>query len=105
MVNWLNQVVLTGTALLAQQQQQTQSALQRMSPEQRAKVLAAFAAFVILGLGLIALAWLGARVTRRYMNPRPIRRREYSELQDDWSQKPLAPPEPKRIRREDSPPE
>ncbi len=69
---------------------------QRLDPLQKAKVLAALAGFVILGIALMFLAWLGAKATRRYMNrePRllkppppgtPIREK-------DWAEKPLASP-------------
>ena len=74
-------------------QEKSQSALQRMDPQTRAKVLAAFAGFVILGMGLMALAWIGARVTRRYMNQGPTRRRDSAHFQDDWATKPLNPPQ------------
>jgi hypothetical protein len=37
----------------------------------RANVLAALAALIILGFGLVALVWMGARYTRRYMGGRP----------------------------------
>ncbi len=91
MVNWFVNPLVAVTWLLAQEK--SQSALQRMTPQMRAKVLAALAGFVILGFSLIALAWLGARVTRRYMNQEPNRRRGLTDLQDDWSAKPLVPPE------------
>lgn len=91
MVNWLaNPVILSATWLLAQER--TQSALQRMLPEKRAAVFAAFVGFVILGLGLMALVWLGARVTRRYMNQEPLHRLDLEQIQDDWSRKPLGSP-------------
>jgi hypothetical protein len=77
--------------LLAQEKSQT--ALQQMKPEMRAKVLAALAGFVILGFGLIALASIGARVTRRYMNQEPSRRRDVTQFEDDWATKPLVPPD------------
>lgn len=75
--------------LLAQQPARTP--LERMDRETRAKVLAALAAMVILGLGMMALVWLGARVTRRYMNQEPLPRRGFDP--DDWARKPDSPPE------------
>jgi hypothetical protein len=79
--------------LLAQEKSQT--VLQKMEPHMRAKVLAALAGFVILGFGLMALASIGARVTRRYMNQGPSRRRDLAQFEDDWATKPLVPPEKK----------
>jgi hypothetical protein len=66
---------------------------ERLGPVRQAKVLAAGAALVILGLAMMALAWLGARATRRYMNRTSRlsdelpRRTKLSEK--DWTQKPL----------------
>jgi hypothetical protein len=67
--------------------------LERLDPATRARVLAALAALVILGLGMVVLAWLGARMTRRYMRrferpPRQASQRADSQ-QDDWARKPL----------------
>lgn len=79
-------------------QEKTQSAVQRMDPATRSKLFfAAFVAliaFVLLWFSVIALAWLGARVTKRYMNQGSIRRRDLAHFQDDWASKPLVPPEP-----------
>lgn len=97
MVNWFAHPLFADVWFLAQEK--SQSVLQRMRPEQRAKVLAAFAAFVILFFGLIALAWLGARVTRRYMNQEPLRLRD--PLRDDWADKPLVPPQSKSLSDRD----
>jgi hypothetical protein len=66
--------------------------LDRLEPGKRAMVLATLAGLVILGLGMVALIWLGARVTRRYMFPlsiKPKRRQSSLPLQDDWASKPL----------------
>lgn len=66
------------------------SPLSRLPPQLRARLLAALAAFVILGLGMMALVWLGARVTRRYMNQEPLRRRDPVAHADDWAARPLS---------------
>jgi hypothetical protein len=73
--------------------QQTQSVLERLDPQARAKVLAALAGLIILGFGMIALVWLGGRATRRYMGiePQP-RRRTPAVNPDDWAHKPIVPP-------------
>ncbi|WP_425616387.1 hypothetical protein NA78x_000033 [Anatilimnocola sp. NA78] len=58
--------------LLAQEQvQQKQPLLMKLDGPTRAKVLAALAALVMLGFLLVTLAWLGARMTRRYMGSAP----------------------------------
>lgn len=64
--------ILIETCLLAQQAADEralspQPLLLRLDGATRAKVLAALAALIMLGFLLIALAWLGARMTRRYM--------------------------------------
>ncbi|QDU31523.1 hypothetical protein ETAA8_66820 [Anatilimnocola aggregata] len=57
-----------GFWLLAQEQvQQPQPLLMRLDGATRARVLAALAALILLGFLLMTLAWLGARMTRRYM--------------------------------------
>lgn len=69
---------------------------QRLEPLQRAKLLAALAALVILGIGLMFLAYLGARATRRYMNREPLLHEKPPEetpiREKDWAEKPLASP-------------
>lgn len=53
----------------------------------RGKMMAALAGLVILGLAMVLLIWLGARVTRRYMNP-PNYDRQHSDgasPRDDWA--------------------
>ncbi|MGE0758380.1 MAG: hypothetical protein AB7O38_15235, partial [Pirellulaceae bacterium] len=66
--------------------QQPQNLLTRLDPAMRAKVLAAMAGLIILGFGMVALAWLGARVTRRYMNQGNRDRPPPDE--NDWARKP-----------------
>lgn len=78
--------------LWLQAQEEAKIPLDRLDGPMRAKVLAALAGLVILGLGLMALTWLGARVTWRYMHPKsikPVRRRPAAPAQDDWASKPL----------------
>jgi hypothetical protein len=94
MANSILPILIGGASLLADGP--PQSALRRMDPQTRTKVLAALAGFVILGFGLVLLAWLGARVTRRYMNQEPLRRRDPAHFQDDWASRPLVPPESTR---------
>lgn len=73
------------------EQPPAQPLIERLDDLTRAKVLSALAALIILGLAMMVLAWLGARITRRYMNS-PTRyqppRRTNLDL-DDWAHKPL----------------
>jgi hypothetical protein len=67
-----------------------QSLLMRLEPASRAKVLMALLALVLVGLGLIALAWLGGRHLRRIARLRPGPTNPRTE---DWYHKPLVPPD------------
>lgn len=72
--------------------QTPQPLLLRLKPQDRARVLAALAALVILGFALVALAWWGARYTRRYLKrpwPRNECRRTKAISEFDWAEKPL----------------
>jgi hypothetical protein len=75
----------------AEEESPARPLIQRLDEPTRAKVLSALAGLIILGLAMLALTWLGARVTRRYMNSatryRPPRRTD-ADL-DDWARKPL----------------
>ena len=54
------------------------------------KVIMALVGLVILGVAMIALVWLGARVTRRYfasLNDPP----KDTAAEDHWYKKPLVP--------------
>jgi len=90
MVISFGDVTLFDALLLAQEKAPL---IKRLSPEQKVKLLAALAGFVILGCGMVALIWLGARVTRRYMNQEPLHRLDPAHRQDDWTDVPLVPPE------------
>lgn len=72
--------------------QTQQPLLLRLKPQDRARVLAALAALVILGFALVLLVWWGARFTRRYLKrpwPRSERRRSATISEFDWAEKPL----------------
>ena len=64
--------------------QQTEPLLRRLDPATRAKVLAALAGLIILGIAMIALVWLGGRATRRYMG---------SELAEQYGRRNAVAPE------------
>jgi hypothetical protein len=69
-----------------------QPGINKLDNKSRAKALSALAGLVILGLAMVALTWLGARVTRRYMNPAPFdhqRIKSSAPPVDDWAKKPL----------------
>jgi asparagine N-glycosylation enzyme membrane subunit Stt3 len=65
--------------------------IKRLDGPTRAKVLAALAGLVILGFGMVMLAWLGARVTRRYMKGTSYFRPTPRPQSSDWSPQPLRP--------------
>jgi hypothetical protein len=72
--------------LLAQQAgEKAQPGILKLDGPSRAKALAALAAMVILGFGLIALVWLGGRWARRYMDSAPHGPRDVER--DDWTQR------------------
>jgi hypothetical protein len=55
----------------------------------RAKVLAALAGLIILGFGMVALIWLGARVVQRYRQGSSVFRPTPRPGEHDWARKPL----------------
>lgn len=63
--------------------------IKRLDGPTRAKVLAALAGLIILGFGMVALIWLGARVTQRYRNSTPYHRPTPRPGEHDWAKKPL----------------
>jgi len=74
-------------------EEEKQMAIEKLDGPTRAKVLAALAGLIILWFALIALTWLGARATRRYMKSRfdkePLASPSKTYV-DDWAKKPLA---------------
>lgn len=55
-----------------------------------ARVQAALAGLIILGFGMVALIWLGARVTHRYRHGKAYFRPTQRPGEHDWAGKPLA---------------
>lgn len=84
-------LLLMASALWAQEKQETLPLIKRLDGPRRAKVLAALAALVILGFAMVVLAWLGARVTRRYMRSTSYFRSTPRPERSDWSPQPLKP--------------
>jgi hypothetical protein len=66
--------------------------LERLDPVTRTRVLSALLGLVILAVSLMLLAWMGARVARRYRK-RTLRKTSSSDTQrraeDTWWKKPL----------------
>jgi hypothetical protein len=67
--------------------------LKRLDEPTKAKVLAALAGLIILGFGMVALIWLGARVTQRYRKGTSFFRPTPRPGEHDWAKKPLAAPD------------
>src|SRR4029450_7211891 len=67
----------------------TQPLIKRLDKPTQVKVLAALAGLVILGFGMVALIWLGARMTQRYRNSTPCHRPTPRPGEHDWAKKPL----------------
>jgi hypothetical protein len=70
-----------------------QTMLERLDPPTRARVLMALLGLVILGFGMMLLAWLGARFARRYRQGRgkPGPSEESPQLNKDaWWKKPVS---------------
>ncbi len=81
------QVVVASVEVLAQDLAK-QPLLLRLDGAKRAKVLAALAGLVILGFLLVTLAWLGGRMTRRYMNAGVKLKPTAPPTDDEWTRPP-----------------
>jgi hypothetical protein len=64
-------------------------AIKRLDGPTRAKALAALAGLIILGFGMVALIWLGARVAQRYRKGTSYFRPTPRPAEHDWAAKPL----------------
>jgi hypothetical protein len=82
--------------LLAQAEVERHYQIEQLDPATRAKVLAALTGLIILMIGLMILASMGARWARAYGRRTPLsfERRAKPKLdEDDWASKPLHPRE------------
>jgi hypothetical protein len=70
---------------------QERAPMRRLDDPTRARVLAAVAALIILGFGMVLLTWLGARVTQRYRKGTSYLRPTRPPGEHDWAKRPLAP--------------
>jgi hypothetical protein len=80
------------TILFAQADPERRFQIERLDPATRAKALAALTGLVILMVGLMLLASLGARWARAYGHHTPLsfeRRKPKPIDPDDWANKPL----------------
>lgn len=68
--------------------------IKRLDDPTRVKVLAALAGLIILGFGVVLLAWLGARVTQRYRHGTSYFRPTVRPGEHEWAKKPIPPPDP-----------
>jgi hypothetical protein len=78
--------------LFAQAQGERRLQIERLDPQTRAKVLAALTGLIILMLGLMLLAWMGARWARAYGHHTPLsfeRRAKKTVDPDDWAGNPI----------------
>ena len=68
-----------------------QRVLDQLDPETSAQLFALLMGLVLAGIVLMAVAWLGARVVRRYakMNSRESSFTKATHTEDDWWQKPM----------------
>jgi len=87
----MNLAILAGdiALLLARQ-----TMLEKLDPPTRAKVLMALLGLIILGFGMMLLAWLGARFARRYRQgpAKPASSRQAPAANEDaWWKEPVSP--------------
>ena len=68
--------------------------IRRLDDPTRAKVLAALAALITLGMAMMILAWLGARVAQRYRKGTSYFRPTRRPTEHHWAKRPLNPPDP-----------
>ena len=68
-----------------------QTVLEQLDPETSTQLFALLVELVLAGIVLMAVAWLGARLVRRYanMNSQESSPRKVTHTEDDWWQKPL----------------
>src|SRR5262245_47677141 len=63
--------------------------IRRLDDPTRVKVLAAVAALIILGFGMVLLTWLGARFAQHYRHGSAYFRPTSRPTEHDWSKTPL----------------
>jgi hypothetical protein len=96
MVNAAARALSVLALLLAQAPEAPRFQIERLDPPTRAKVLAALTGLIILMIGLMLLAWMGARWARAYGRHTPLsfeRRQKHPLDGDDWAGKPIGPGE------------
>jgi hypothetical protein len=86
-------VIANGDGLLARLAWQLSSpadssSLQQLKEQASVTGLAALAGIILLGCFLLAVVWVGARVTRRYMQADDDLKRSHPPRPDDWTGQP-----------------
>ena len=74
----------------------SETVLEQLDPKTRTELVVTLLGVVFLGFALMLVAWLGARIVRRYAGMSSARFRKSNGstyADDDWWQKPLVPPE------------
>jgi hypothetical protein len=84
----VRQLVADVGSRLAWASDQTEPLLMRLTPQNRAVVLAALLALLLVGVGLIALVVIGGRHVLREARKKPS---PTPRLEDGWYRKPLIP--------------
>jgi uncharacterized protein HemX len=99
----------TPTATTGAEKNAKNAPKKRMDGPTRAKIFAALAGIAIFGIGIVLLAWLAGRMTRRMLQTTEEQRQKYLTTEqltrDDWADKPLTAEERHRIFNVSSLPE
>ena len=67
--------------------------IRRLDDPTRVKVLAAIAGLIILGFGMVLLAWLGARYAQHYRHGGTPLEPAQRPDEHDWAKRPMTPGE------------
>jgi hypothetical protein len=79
--------------VLAAAAEKAKPLLERLDPPNRARVLMALLALVLVGAGLVLATIVGGRYLRKIARQTPAKTPRH---EDDWYRKPLIPDEPER---------
>ena len=72
---------------------------EQLEPEIRVRILSMLFGIIVIGVGLIFLVWIGARIVRRYTGISPIEStsENHAPNDDDWWKKPLVTAEDEEL--------
>jgi hypothetical protein len=79
-------------------------AVRQVEGQAKARLLAALAGLAILGFGMVALVWLGARITQRYRHGTSYFRPTPRPSESAWAEKPLIDQSPGKRSSASKPP-